>query len=140
MGLLKVYPDKCTGCLCCELACSCNNGEFNPNRVRIDVIENPATGLPIPVYCKQCKKPACKEVCPVEAIRRDELEGIVTIDEQICIGCLLCVEACPFGCMFVDMEKGKAIKCDLCRGNPKCAQYCIYDALKMEGNILTDSQ
>jgi Fe-S-cluster-containing hydrogenase component 2 len=37
---------------------------------------------------------------------------------------MACVTACPFGNMHAD-EMGKAVvKCDLCKGAPKCALFC----------------
>jgi Fe-S-cluster-containing hydrogenase component 2 len=40
--------------------------------------------------------------------------------------------ACPFGMIFVDAEKGFAVKCDLCGGDPECVKYCIPEALRFE--------
>jgi Fe-S-cluster-containing hydrogenase component 2 len=40
------------------------------------------------------------------------------------------VQACPFGALTFDVEKGKVIKCDLCNGEPKCAEFCPVGAIK----------
>lgn len=41
-------------------------------------------------------------------------QGIVLIDNDLCIGCQACLEACPFGAMQFDDQREIAVKCDLC--------------------------
>jgi len=53
----------------------------------------------------------------------DEKTGAVIIDEKKCIGCLVCVQACPFGAILVG-PGGEVLKCDLCGGDPKCVLHC----------------
>lgn len=83
-----------------------------------------------PARCLHCSKPSCGEVCPVEAIYQRS-DGIVLIDAKICVGCKACIEACPFGVMQFNSEKGVAEKCHLCyhridRGErPACVDKCI---------------
>jgi Fe-S-cluster-containing hydrogenase component 2 len=69
-------------------------------------------------------------VCPKKAISRDEELGRVVIDYDQCIGCKMCVMACPFGAMSVDLEEEQVIKCDLCSGEPTCVRFCDAKALK----------
>ena len=40
--------------------------------------------------------------------------GLVLIDEELCIGCKECLEACPFGAMQYNDDQETAVKCDLC--------------------------
>ncbi len=58
----------------------------------------------------------------------DLLIGMVT-DRDLCIGCRMCVVACPFGGTSVDADERTVIRCDLCEGEPKCAENCPYEAI-----------
>lgn len=49
----------------------------------------------MPIACMQCEKPPCVKVCPVRATYR-EPDGIVVIDYNWCIGCRMCIAACPY--------------------------------------------
>lgn len=45
--------------------------------------------------CRHCIEPSCQSVCPVGAFSRTE-EGAVLYDENKCMGCRYCMQACPF--------------------------------------------
>ena len=49
----------------------------------------------LPMQCMQCEKPPCVKVCPVRTTYRDP-DGIVVIDYNWCIGCRMCIGACPY--------------------------------------------
>ncbi|MEC4184647.1 4Fe-4S dicluster domain-containing protein [Adlercreutzia sp. R21] len=49
----------------------------------------------LPVQCQHCASPACLEVCPTGATQKRE-DGIVWVDDELCIGCESCVKACPY--------------------------------------------
>ena len=67
---LHISPDKCTGCLQCEMACSYENyGVFNPASSRIKVFDFHETGRKVPYTCTQCDEAWCMHACPVDAIR-----------------------------------------------------------------------
>lgn len=74
-------------------------------------------------------KGPCLESCPMEAIFRNQL-GIVLNDNELCIGCRECLEACPFGAMQFDADQEVAVKCDLCldrlqnNQRPACVKPC----------------
>ena len=48
-----------------------------------------------PIACMQCEKPPCVKVCPVRTTYR-EPDGIIVIDYNWCIGCRMCIGACPY--------------------------------------------
>ncbi len=49
----------------------------------------------LPMQCMQCEKPPCVKVCPIRTTYRDP-DGIVVIDYNWCIGCRMCIGACPY--------------------------------------------
>ena len=68
-------------------------------------------------------------VCPKEAIFRDAELSRVMINYDLCIGCKMCVPACPFGAMGFDADRGRVFKCDLCDGDPQCVRFCDMKAV-----------
>jgi molybdopterin-containing oxidoreductase family iron-sulfur binding subunit len=50
----------------------------------------------ITLSCQHCENPACTRVCPVGATYKDEKAGIVHQDYSMCIGCRMCMAACPY--------------------------------------------
>ncbi|MGQ9788771.1 MAG: 4Fe-4S dicluster domain-containing protein, partial [Candidatus Hadarchaeaceae archaeon] len=121
---------RCTGCRTCELACAFYHyKEKNPSRSLIRIVKLENKLRDVPVVCRHCEKAPCMEVCPVSAISRNKDTGAVVIDQEICIGCKACVEACPFSIIIVDPKTNKVTKCDLCDGNPRCAMVCPMGAV-----------
>jgi molybdopterin-containing oxidoreductase family iron-sulfur binding subunit len=110
----------------------------------------------LPTPCMQCQNPPCVNVCPVGATWSTP-EGVVLIDQDRCIGCRMCMAACPYErrfftwsdppippeALFVDydpthqvpLKKGVVAKCDFCpemarSGRlPFCAQACPQNAI-----------
>jgi len=132
-NLLAVDLDKCTGCRTCEIVCSLRHfGESNPTRSMIKVLRYERFGdylINVPIVCQQCEMPMCKEVCPVNAISQDPKTEAYVVDATICLGCRLCVAACPMGAIEVDQEKRISSKCDLCGGDPMCVKFCVMEAI-----------
>lgn len=154
--------EKCVGCHGCSVACKQANGT-RPGVMRSHVERGTEGTYPNaervirPMLCMLCEKPPCVAVCPTKAsVIRDE-DGIVVIDEEECIGCGTCVEACPYGARFlienvedgyfgsgfneyeaavyVDVPEKCADKCDFCIGHskdgipdPVCVKACMAEA------------
>jgi carbon-monoxide dehydrogenase iron sulfur subunit len=129
--ILVVDHEKCTGCRLCEMACSVEHASVNnPSRSRIHVIKWQWEGFELPMVCQQCEEAPCVAVCPKDALSHDTSLGRVVLDYDLCIGCKMCVTACPFGGMGIDIVARQVIKCDLCDGDPACVRFCDPGALQ----------
>jgi Fe-S-cluster-containing dehydrogenase component len=147
-GLVLADPTKCVGCRRCELACTeFNDGKAAPTMARIKVARNLnfgprgaalgrdgqgtwGNGLVIQEVCRQCADAACASACPVQAIGAKAPANARVVDKEKCIGCRTCVSACPFRMMAFDDEGGRATKCTLCDGKPKCVEACPAASLR----------
>ncbi|MBW2435295.1 MAG: 4Fe-4S dicluster domain-containing protein [Deltaproteobacteria bacterium] len=139
--LLTIDPEKCTGCRNCELVCSVRHyGVSNPALSRIQVVKWEHIGIYIPMSCQQCEDAPCLEVCPKDAIYRDDALGSVAINPDLCIGCKMCVAACPFGAMRWNSGRSRVFKCDLCDGDPQCVRFCYTRAVDYQaaGKVSSD--
>lgn len=87
----------------------------------------------VPKLCNLCKHSPCAQVCPVGATF-DSPDGAVLVDPKYCIGCGFCIQACPYGCRFLNPITRTAEKCTLCyhritRGlRPACVEVCPTEA------------
>ena len=134
---------RCIGCNTCSIACKMQNNVPDGmlwNRVLTEGVEmfDDAVGVYpnlsrtyLPVACQHCENPACMKVCPTGATYKDE-QGRVEIDYDRCIGCRMCMGACPYNARV--RPRGVAEKCSLCkertdRGDePMCVHCCPGDA------------
>ena len=129
--ILMLDYEKCTGCRTCELVCSVKHeGAANPSKSRIKVVKWEWEGRYVPMSCQQCVDAPCLAVCPVKAISRDESLNRVQVNYDVCIGCRMCVAACPFGAMGFNTDVKKVFKCDFCEGDPQCARFCETKAVE----------
>jgi carbon-monoxide dehydrogenase iron sulfur subunit len=125
-----IRAEACTGCGICQLACSLvKEGEANPARARVVIERRVMDGLMLPHICLNCKRPPCIAACRRKAIIKDPQTGWVTLDEQKCNACTLCIAACPHGAIVLTPAK-KVLLCDVCGGSPKCAEMCPTGALQ----------
>ncbi len=140
--MVYINPERCTGCRSCEIACAVEKSKSKS--LYEAIFERPAPKprtkvivaelLNVPARCQHCEDAPCLSVCPTSAIEKTQ-EGFITLNERRCIGCLMCVIACPFGHPRYEREYKSALKCDLCaervrRGDlPACVEACPTEAL-----------
>ncbi len=84
----------CIGCFACQAACVENHLRVGLQAYPRLIVTYTSEGT-MPLQCRQCDKPACMTVCPVQAIALRN--GSVVLNESVCIGCKMCGLACPFG-------------------------------------------
>ncbi len=157
---------KCEGCVTIDTPPQCTqaciSGHFVPKGQQwIEVYEKELPGggsYFMPAPCYQCENAPCVNVCPVAATYHDK-DGVVLIDHHRCIGCRMCMAACPYQRRFfnwgtpelppeaalaeysplypVPAIKGTVIKCMFCAhflrdGKlPYCVTGCPMKALYM---------
>ena len=139
--------ERCVGCHTCEIACAVAHsggktlqeialsGKKPGYRINVEFFG----GRAVPVNCQHCEEPACVMACPTGAVHRLASGKPVLVDDDRCIGCSMCVQACPFGMMAMRPEDAKvAMKCDLCierlaeGKKPACVESCPTAALHFE--------
>lgn len=152
MASVFINPERCIGCLQCEIACAVEHSaskdaslaflEIPVPRKRIHVEAGPVATTAFPNRCRHCDPAPCLQVCPSGAITRDDADGLVLVAAERCIGCAMCAVVCPFDVItFHPLADGPgpetavAVKCDGCvsrveRGElPACVEVCKVDAL-----------
>lgn len=105
---MVIDTKRCVGCGTCAMMCKSENNEPDGvwwNRVLTDGGDHLATPSGIypnlrmenlTISCQHCDNPACVKVCPVGATYKDVEKGIVRQDYDKCIGCRMCMAACPY--------------------------------------------
>jgi anaerobic dimethyl sulfoxide reductase subunit B (iron-sulfur subunit) len=137
--LIYFDSERCTQCHGCETACKTWRG-LGPGVQYRRVVnlwrgEYPsAKCTSLSLACLHCVAPACLDACPVEAISKRPEDGLVLVDDALCIGCESCAEVCPFGVPQFDPTDTMR-KCDLCHSqnlagaSPPCVDTCPGKAL-----------
>lgn len=153
---------SCIGCTTCAVACKVSNNVPNSimwNRVLTeggDAADCMGGSYPhcsvafLPLACQHCENPACVKVCPVGATYKDLDTGAVLQDWDRCIGCRMCMAACPYTgvrsfnweepAYYLDVKLGEAAvpdhqkhtveKCTFCQErrevgqDPACIEVC----------------
>jgi molybdopterin-containing oxidoreductase family iron-sulfur binding subunit len=105
---MVIDNNRCIGCHTCSVACKVENnlprGMWwnKTTTVGGDAPDSPSGTWPdvhrqyYTISCQHCETPACVAVCPAEATYKREEDGVVIQDNELCIGCKLCIEACPY--------------------------------------------
>ena len=151
MKTVFVRPELCVNCRHCEVACAIEHSEskklfdaiheekISKPRIHVEVGINYLT---FPNRCRHCDPAPCMQVCPTEALYRDQETGSVVVDYGKCIDCAVCAMACPFGIIHfqrvfqLDSDREVNAKCDNCierqkHGKiPACAEACKTGALE----------
>jgi molybdopterin-containing oxidoreductase family iron-sulfur binding subunit len=88
---------RCDGCGDCTRACQ-KTHYLEPDQTWIKVYDMSTAGgrqFFMPRLCMQCADAPCQRVCPVKATFKNR-DGVVLINQDTCIGCRLCMSACPY--------------------------------------------
>ena len=129
---LSARADLCRDCQACTLACSLfHEGECNLGLARLVVAKDMARYEFNILICQHCDPPECMLVCPTDAIALDRC-GIAALDDNLCIRCGACRDACPYGAILYNESEDRYLKCDLCGdrvGGPVCVEVCPVAAL-----------
>jgi len=105
--VMLVDMTRCIGCHTCAIACKLGNNL--PKAVKWNQvltfggssIDTPHGTFPnlemrfLTLACQHCEDPACVKACPAGATYKRE-DGIVMQDYDKCLGCRLCIMACPY--------------------------------------------
>ena len=130
---------KCIGCHACTTACKSEHDvAVGVNRTYVKQVEKgefPNTRRIFSVMrCNHCTDAPCVEICPVQALFIRE-DGIVDFDNNRCIGCKSCMQACPYDALYIDPETHTAAKCNYCAHRvevgrePACVTICPEHAI-----------
>ncbi len=105
---IVVDTRKCIGCQTCAFVCRAENNV--PDNIWWNkALTDGGQGMDtfsgtfgnaekryFTLSCQHCDNPACVKVCPVGATYKDPETGIVRQDYDKCIGCRMCMAACPY--------------------------------------------
>lgn len=137
----------CSGCKACQVACNDRNdlesgrlyrrvyeiagGEWHRDG---DAWRNDIFAYHLSISCNHCERPICVEGCPSGALQKRE-DGIVLLDDSICLGCGYCSWSCPYGAPQMRHDVGVMSKCDFCVEDmdagvdPACVAACPVRAI-----------
>ncbi len=142
---LKYDPKKCIACRSCEIACAVGHSqgkdlfvairEAEVSLPRVKVFDCESQEIKnFPIACRHCDEPKCVEACISNALTKNPETGMVEYDKDKCVGCWMCVMACPYGAIRPNYKTKKVIRCDLCvdEDTPRCAKNCPVKAIILE--------
>jgi anaerobic dimethyl sulfoxide reductase subunit B (iron-sulfur subunit) len=136
--------DLCVKCHACEIACKTwNEVEVGPRWREVVKVESgtfpDVKAMNVSMACMHCGDAPCRHACPVGAITKRAEDGIVVVDQSVCIGCGFCAWACPFNAPQLTAGAGKMEKCNFCQTPDKerpldmpraCEEVCPTGAIK----------
>ena len=139
-----IDQDRCIGCHACTVACKEEHqvpvGVFRTWVKYVEKGEFPHTSRHFGVMrCNHCDDSPCTVICPTSALYRRS-DGIVDFDNQRCIGCKACMQACPYDALYIDPNNNTAAKCNFCAHRveknlePACVIVCPTQAI-MAGDL-----
>ncbi len=142
-----VYPREqwCVACNLCEVACMTEHSKAKDplktyllekprpvSRTRVEYKQPRALSL----MCRHCAEAECVQACKNGTLTRNEKTGTIELNQDKCLGCWMCIMACPYGVItqVIRDERPVANKCDLCpeRDVPACVAVCPNRALVFE--------
>jgi len=131
--------DNCIGCHACTVACKSEHDvPLGVNRTWVKYIETgtfPDVARKFNVMrCNQCEDAPCMAICPTSALFRAD-NGVVDFQDDDCIGCKSCMNACPYDALYINPETNTAHKCNMCNHRleqnlePSCQIVCPTEAI-----------
>jgi len=126
---------RCIGCHSCEVICKMNkNLPVGPKLCEIVIANLPRAAFTF-MPCFHCEDAWCVAACPTGAMQKRSRDGIVFVNQDLCVGCKTCMSACPWGAPQWNPEIGKVVKCDYCMDRvdaglePACVTICTTHCL-----------
>jgi Fe-S-cluster-containing dehydrogenase component/formate-dependent nitrite reductase membrane component NrfD len=133
--------ESCIGCHACTVACKSEHDvPLGVNRTWVKYIETgsfPNVGRHFSVMrCNHCDDAPCMTICPTSALFRAD-NGVVDFQDDNCIGCKACMNACPYDALYINPATNTANKCNFCNHRielghePSCVVVCPTEAIKV---------
>ena len=132
---------SCIGCHACTVACKSEHDiPLGVNRTWLKYVEtgtHPNTERHFSVMrCNHCDDAPCMTICPTSALFRSD-NGVVDFDDDNCIGCKACMNACPYDAIYLNPQTNTAHKCNFCNHRvedglePSCVVVCPTQAIRV---------
>ncbi|MFP4642397.1 MAG: 4Fe-4S dicluster domain-containing protein [Dehalococcoidia bacterium] len=153
MKVFLVDTSLCNGCYSCQIACKdehCGN-DWSPyakpqpdtGQFWMKMDEYVRGNVPhvkmtyVAKMCQHCEDAPCMEACNVEGAMYRRDDGLIIIDPKKCSGCMNCVSACPYDCIYMNNSLNIAQKCTGCAHLldkgwevPRCVDACPTEAIR----------